>query len=242
MTEEKFEHLNLILRNVKNLTKDESKVLIKIIGRGGLVTASDVADILEELKLSNPVSRPYNILKNLESKGVLFEEHGNITKNKTYHAIHPRDLLLDVRSDLEELDSEIGLLEQPKEVPSKKFDPREETKILKNELGITTEISECIDLKDTVQVFINNKLILLDDPFYKKLAILIKPIKIEESKINCILVSNIKKEKYIVIFIFKVFDQTSGKIRYFGTKIIGKEIFDFTKSGIEKWMMKNQKE
>jgi len=234
MGEKEFSGLFTFLRNIKDLSKDEAKVLIKIIGKGGVVTANDVSDILKELKLSNPVSRPYILLRNLESKEVIYEEPNSSSKNKMYHAIHPRDLLLEIKGDMGNLDSEIGLLEQSRDVPSKKFDPREETKILKNELFITTGVSECLNAGDTIEVFVNPKVIPKGCPLYKKLSELIKPEEIKSSKINVIFISNTKKEEYKIIFIFMMVEATSEKIKYFGDQIMDKNIFDFTKNGIEK--------
>jgi len=47
-----FDNVQQLLRYIKGLSKDEAKILIKIIERG-TVTAADVGEILSELKLAN---------------------------------------------------------------------------------------------------------------------------------------------------------------------------------------------
>ncbi|HLD15029.1 MAG TPA: hypothetical protein VJB94_00415 [Candidatus Nanoarchaeia archaeon] len=226
-----FEKTASALQNLHNLSKDETLVLLRIIQKGN-VKATDIGDILEKNGLGNSVSRPYQILNNLESKRVIFEDTSSNVKS--YKAIHPRHLLLELKEDWDQIEKEISLLEQSKEIPDfDKEDPANESMILKSEGLLITTLNELVQKGYELLVYLDKEVQSLE--FKKKIEKFqfSSGLTLMEGKLNVILIENKKKEKYGVVLISKRADK-KGKQSFFGSLTMDKVIYDFMKKEVKK--------
>jgi|GEM_PF-5812796 len=223
-----FQNTQNFLKNLKGLTKDESQILVKIIQRGGVVTPSDVKEILKELKLSDTVSRPYTILESLENKQVVFQDSGSNSKNKIYRAIHPRELLNDLKSDIAKVDGEVGVLEQPIHIKSSEFDSRSESRILQSALEISSTTQSLLSAGFTGIGYFD-EFFMQDNWLYDRLKDKLGDKNVKKSDANYILLHHEKKQSYFVLVIGETMSISGNNDKYFATHIQNESFFKFLK-------------
>ena len=227
-----FDHVAQVFRNLKNLSKDEARVFIEIV-KMNEVTADSVKNILTTLNLTGTVSRPYQLLQNLATKGVVFQVDGVIPK--TYKTISPAVLLSELRDDWNALEDEIRVLEEVRQVPMKEIDPREDSKVFKTENELITVIKEFLKGSFVVTIFLAKG---QDSSRFKgRFAMMTKEystkIQFADTKdSNLVLLEHKEKNIQGVIFLstYKTKDQV---LAFYGYQILDNNVFDLVKRGVK---------
>ena len=196
------------------------------------VTADSVKSILTTLNLTGTVSRPYQLLQNLETKGVVFQMDG--VNPKTYKTISPAVLLTELREDWDALEDEIRALEEVRQVPIKDIDPREDSKTFKTENELITAIQDF--LKGNFQITI----LLVKNPdslrFKGRFTMMIKEypgkIQIGDSKDTSLILLE-HKEKNIQGVMFLSTYKEKSQVNYYGHQVLDGYVLDLIKRGVK---------
>lgn len=228
-TDVKFVSIYNALRNFKKLSEQEAIIYIEIMKKKQ-ITIKDLMQILKKDGAGKTTTtKPYAIIKNLVGADLLFCKDNN-SRNKTYTTIHPRDLILDIKESMDELDDEVSLLESEELQVFQQIS--ENSELLETEYQITNTISSLIDKGYQIDFYYNPILIDENHMLYKRL---VKHFSLNPKKGKFSMVMAIKKEEkifpFITILLLKNY-KIEQKDNITGIKIVDPEIHECLRRGV----------
>jgi len=228
--EENFKSIYNALRNFKKLSEQEAIIYIEIMKKKN-VTVQELAEILKEKEIKTTTTKPYAVIKNLIDADLLFCK-GKDSRNKVYYPIHPRDLTIDIKESIKNLDDELALIES-EEV--KVFEEiSEHSEKFDSEYEITDAINNLRTKGYEVTFYFNQLTVNKNHMLYKRLTknFSLKPI---EGKFSVLFAE--KKDEQMFPFVAILLVKNHGldqKNDILGMKIVDPEIFSCIKKGVEK--------
>jgi len=233
LSEDNFELAVLITRCYKNLCETHAKLLISMLEEGKPLTVREVSELLSKIGGSDFTSRADELLKGLESKGLVTRVQN---KPKKYQAVPPSQFLSEILEINQEFRKQIEALEQAQEIVD--FDKEDPLKLAR-QLDKETDVLACIHRL----VLQGNNLLVIrkDENEFKKLRlssmierdfkkeIKNKKLQIVNGLFNSIIIKDKNGLNKGAILILKR-PVKKGGVRIYGSLLMDKELGDLLSS------------